>query len=334
MNSMCSVQNSAIVDASTAGSRLGAMIRRYFWSLSPSIRYTGFAALVLVAQSCDRPQPAPPIDSTTVSVTPVPPAPEVVDDSGWDAVLGPMLLIAGASPQRATAIFPPAGDTVAVAGTTLELLGRDGQMHSATLGGRAEPDPDGCGALPTWDVAAAEGLHPWTVGFIRGTAEPTEWRPIPMDSLESFSRSDSARVTAQLARLASRLRDDSAGRFVGLPFSVQSLWRFSLANGKQFIAANMIRRVNQEAQPLEERTLIIAEGDSSSRELSAVYSERSHGSEETNESREVLLAVYAPDGSPTLVIGRDYGNAVAYSLLEWDASGTWHLRWTSRRVVC
>src|SRR5262249_59527178 len=76
-------------------------------------------------------------------------------------------------------------------------------------------------------------------------------------SAASVDRADSAVFVAWLSRLASALPNDPAGRFTGLPFVVQSLWRFSIPDGPTVVAGSLVRPINQEATPLQERTLVV-----------------------------------------------------------------------------
>jgi hypothetical protein len=158
-----------------------------------------------------------------------------------------------------------------------------------------------------------------------------------MDSIESMSRVDSARLAADVTRLASTLPTPAGDRFVGLPFTVTSLWRFHAGPGAEGVVANLVRHINQEARPFEERTLIIAERDSTRREerFTLAYFDRSQGAEETVESRDVLaLARATPDAQPMLVLGRDYGDGMSYALIQRDPSARWREKWHSPRGHC
>src|SRR6185503_4513950 len=97
--------------------------------------------------------------------------------------------------------------------------------------------------------------------------------------------------TIGATRLASALPNDSAGRFSGLPFVVRGVWRFSIPQNRQVIAATLVRQINQEATPLQERTFLVAERSPADSTLSTAYSERSYGDEETVERHEVLAAI-------------------------------------------
>ena len=69
------------------------------------------------------------------------------------------------------------------------------------------------------------------------------------------------------------------------------MWRFTIPDGPQVVVATLVRQINQEATPLQERTLLVAERAPSDTTFTTAYSERSYGDEETIESREVLAAV-------------------------------------------
>jgi len=116
-----------------------------------------------------------------------------------------------------------------------------------------------------------------------------------------------------------------------------ALWRFRAGPGVEGVVANLVRHINQEARPLEERTLLIAERDSSRRDerFNLAYYDRSQGAEETVESRDVLaLARQTPDAQPMLVLGRDYGDGMAYAIVQRDPSGRWREKWHSPRGRC
>jgi hypothetical protein len=172
----------------------------------------------------------------------------------------------------------------------------------------------------------------WTVGFVGTTVQP-----VRMDSIESLSRADSARLAADMTRLASSLPASGGDHFAGLPFTVTSLWRFRAGPGVEGVVANLVRHINQEARPLEERTLVIAERDSNRRDerFNLAYHDRSQGAEETVESRDVLALVrQTPDAQPMLVLGRDYGDGMAYAIVQRDPAGRWREKWHSPRGRC
>jgi hypothetical protein len=99
--------------------------------------------------------------------------------------------------------------------------------------------------------------------------------------------------------------------------------------------ATLTRQINQEATPLQEHTLVVAERPADDTTLTAGYSARSYGVEETIESRDVLAAaMFGAARTPALILTRDYGDATAYALVERGPDGQWHLRWSSPRRHC
>jgi hypothetical protein len=259
-----------------------------------------------------------------------------------------VLLVATSSPDVTTIVVGDSsrsgGDTVtereaiAIRSTPALLLGRSDSVQLAILGearvGKDEDDAE-CTGWPRWRISSARSgsqLAPWSIGFVGVGVQP-----LRMDSIENLSRADSARLAAEVTRLASTLPGSGGERFVGLPFTVTSLWRFRAGPGVEGVAANLVRHVNEEARPSEERTLVIAERDSSHRDerFTLGYYDRSQGPEETVESREILaLARPAPDAQPMLVVGRDYGDGMAYAIIQRDPSGRWREKWRSARGHC
>ena len=304
--------------------------------------------LILGTGACERPRAAPPIDSA------VPLRPASVGSTSpqaattWDTHLGPVLLVAGATPDLATVVIGDSARTgadtitqreaIAIRSTPATLVGRTDSVQLGILqevrSPKGEEDSE-CTGWPAWAIQAARTgttLAPWSVGFVGAAVQP-----IRMDSIESMSRVDSARLAAEVTRLASTLPTSAGDRFTGLPFTVTSLWRFHAGPGAEGIVTNLVRHINQEARPFEERTLIIAERDSSRREerFTLAYYDRSQGAEETVESRDVLaLARPTPDAQPMLVLGRDYGDGMSYALVQRDPSARWREKWHSPRGHC
>lgn len=86
-------------------------------------------------------------------------------------------------------------------------------------------------------------------------------------------------LAAEASRLASAVTASTAPAFQGLRFTAHDIRRFESTQGVQAIVAHLIRKVNQEASPLEEQTLLIAERDSgvTSGPYRLVYADRTHG---------------------------------------------------------
>ena len=122
-------------------------------------------------------------------------------------------------------MLPTESDTTPIATiphpASVTLFGRGGNVQTADL--PSVRDSLGCMVAP---LTAAPPPHAWSIGFVGGVVTP-----LAVDSAASIDHADSAVFVVSLNRLASSLPNDPAGRFAGLPFVVQSLWRFSVADG-------------------------------------------------------------------------------------------------------
>jgi hypothetical protein len=243
---------------------------------------------------------------------------------------GPLLLIGSDTPAKAWVITPDSATALqAIAAiphpASVTLFGRGGSVQTAELPAVADS-----GTCLVGTLKAAPPPRPWSVGFIGGVIAP-----LATDSVSSISKGDSATYVTWLNRLASALPNDTAGRFTGLPFVVRSMWRFTLSGGPQVLVGTLERQINQEATPLQEHSLLIAERPANDTTFSIAYSERAYGDEETIETPDFLAAaLIGPNRRPALILSRDYGDATAYSLVERNDGGSWQLRWASARRHC
>jgi hypothetical protein len=286
------------------------------------------AASVTIA--CERSKTPPRVDTTS-------PVRGAASDSTatlasprgkWDEAAGPVLLTPTVSPAQAFVVPPDSAKAAAQLAAiphpaAVTLFGRGGTVQTADLSAVSDT-----GVCVTGTLSAAPPPRPWSIGFIGGVIAP-----LPLDSI--ISASDSAALVVTMNRLASALPIDSAGRFAGLPFVVHSIWRFTIPSGQLVAVASVTRQINQEATPLQEHTLLVAERAAGDTAFNMAYSERSYGAEETIESREVLAgALIGVPRVPALFLIRDYGDASAYGLIERGQDGKWRRRWTSSRRHC
>ncbi len=283
---------------------------------------------VVAALACAREKGVAAKDSSHVTLAPPPDSSSRVA-STWDPGAGAALLVGTDSPTKALVVLPGDGDTNALASiprpASVTLFGRGGDVQTAEL--TNAHDSLGCLVAP---LTAAPPPHVWNVGFIGGVVTP-----LPVDSAASIAGADSAGLVASLTRLASGIPNDSAGHFTGLPFVVQTLWRFTITDGPIVAVGSLVRQLNQEATPLQERTLVIGEKRAADTAFTMGYAERSYGQEETIESRDLLAAALIGDSrTPAIVLSRDFGDENSYSLVERGADGRWRVRWTSRRRHC
>lgn len=317
----------------------------------------------IAATGCAPDEPPPVVDTIGPAVvTPIDSA-AAVRTSGWVEAAGSVLLVPAPSPSgQAQVVFPSLvetntgeldGATVRgqlPAGTRVQLLSRSGRAGEAIVATAAEArdapvaaSDSTCTQWPTVRLAAVDasaggastGDEPpagWTVGFVADLVDP-----VALDSLERLPGGDSARLAAAVARIASALPNDTAAQFRGLPFSVRSARRFMPAPGVVAVVAEVVRKVSQEARPLEEHILLVAERDSAAPRaaFAPVYSERTIGAEDEVVTSEVLAAVRVrASGSALVVLFRDLYEGGRYAVLERVGPRRWLLRWTSVYTGC
>lgn len=323
------------------------------WPQSPYVacllgRTAIITALAVLATACDRSTPAVARKDTVVPVAP-PPETTVVakpEPSTWDSTAGPALFVVGSSPDEATVVIPRFTDAAAldsaqfdlsrVHAIQVELFASGKRVGAARVGAIASPTPaDSCRRWPTarLDIPAADtaAARAWTVGFEAGHATA-----LPIDSIAGLPTPDSARFAADIARIASALPGDTATMFRGLPFVVNTAWRIREPNGQVLVAAVVVRNVNQEANPRQERILLLAERDTTGSRTRYVpqYFERTAGLEETVETTDlVAMVLLGADRRPTLVVTRDAGNGLSFALIE-QIAGKWQHRWSSAYSGC
>ena len=305
--------------------------------------HTGMRRLVIIAlviltgEACDRGVPAHREDSATSTQPSYTQAvPQEVAESSWLAGVGSAMFIEGSSPSEAIVVGPMEGEELAAAvratvTTTPEitLLGRGGQQSVAHLNPSPDKQDPEC-MLWSFSDHGAAASNGWAVGFVT-----SQVKPLALDSVDVLSARDSMTLVAEVSRLASAVTGASGPAFQGLRFTAHDIRRFEAVPGQQALVAHVIRRVNQEASPLEEQTLLIAERDSgvTSGPYHLVYAERSSGLEDQATTPEVIGGAIV--GRRTLlVVARDSDTGISYSVLERLNAHEWRVRWTSKPTAC
>jgi hypothetical protein len=316
--------------------------------MSARLVLTCFVTLTLLG-ACERKAPVKHADTLSTAPQPLPSAPPVkvvVTPSTWDTSAGPVMFVRGNSPSEAYVVFPaitdstPSNavhfDSALARNTTIELFQRAGGGDTAHIGalGGGEWNADQCIEWPATKLQTrthGDSTPGWTVAFLKGRA-----KALVLDTIEAMSHADSARLAADITRLASTVPNDTARTFRGVPFSVRTAYRFTPVAGVEAVVADVVRTLNQEANPLEEHTLIVGERPAgSTAPYKLAYREVTSGSDETLESSDVLAAVSI--GTPPhidLVLAREGYESNAYALLERQSDGKWRLRWTSAHTGC
>ena len=258
--------------------------------------------------------------------------------SHWNHLAGYALLVQGDSRDEAIVVLPAENDSAIVAdirilqdpNATVALFGRGGQRMSAKLGELPASSDVDCRVWPLTGIQGGGPNTAWAVGFVGGHASA-----LALDSVDVLTSRDSMALAAEASRLASAVTASTAPAFQGLRFTAHDIRRFESTQGVQAIVAHLIRKVNQEASPLEEQTLLIAERDSgvTSGPYRLVYADRTHGMEEQLATPEVVAAVRIA-ARTTLIVARDSDDGVVYVMLERVGSSQWRVRWTSAVTRC
>jgi len=297
------------------------------------------AMLLLVVAACGGDAPVPIADE---EASPAGAAPSAAvrrqAPSGWDDAAGPVLLVPGEQPGEVLVVFPEVqGDALtdtlasdAYEGSDATLVSRAGMVGTTALAAAPEPaEGESCRPWPTLAAGSAPGA--WTMGFVAPNVTV-----VALDSVQALPAADSTRLVSEVARLVSALPHErtaeGAAQFEGLPFSVHDA-RWFTDDSVRVLFAHAVRRVNQEASPLEEHTLALAERPESGGAWRVGYTERVVGREETV-TRTELLGALRLRGAPALVVARDGADGVHYALLRRSRDGTWRIGWRSARPRC
>jgi hypothetical protein len=298
--------------------------------------------------ACERSTPVAGKKDTVVAIVPPPESAVVAkpEPSSWDSTAGPALFILGPSSTEAFVIGPRSGDSTAVDSARfdlapvraiqVDLFGVGKRLATARIVATAgSTRTDSCRTWPSARLQIAPGdtgvARGWTVGFEAGHATA-----VVLDSIDALASADSAQLAADIARIASALPGDTSATFRGLPFVVNKAWRAQIPGQPDILVAVVVRNVNQEANPRQERILLVAEKDSvpSRTRYSARYSERVAGPEETLETTDpIAVVLLGADHRPTVVVSRDTGSGVSYVLIE-RVAGRWQRWWASAYAGC
>lgn len=308
-------------------------------TMSPHRARSIMAVLLIgVIEACSTDK-KPAADTTIVSSTPSNQPTILPVNTGWqDSISGPMLVLPVADNSAAVSIvLPMMNDSTlshdstvnadALRGTTIDLFDRSGPAGSAQLLSRAQSSPtEGCLAWPVLSLRAPIA-KPWQVGFKTGAASS-----IPLDSLEAVTPSDSVSITTELARLASALPASNDPAFQGLPFSVRKAYRTK----QGILVGDIVRKINEEANPREEHLLLIAEPNPSDHaHYVTVFHSRAAGAEEAVRTSDVLAAVqFKRNKHIALVVSFGYENGNRAALIERMLNGSWRVTWRSAYTGC
>jgi hypothetical protein len=293
-----------------------------------------------VVSACNGDRKTTAAESAATANAPSVHPPLVPVNTGWDTTeAGPVMLLAGSENTASTAVVLPWLTDNALASAPEFVLDSLSNMPVELF------DPAGLSASSSLVVGSqklnTEGCISWPVGSL--SPAPRQWRfglrkgaaiGLPLDSIEGMTPADSSQVTVEIARISSAVAEGSDPVFRGLPFAVLHAYRFALGNN-EVLAADVVRKINEEANPREEHLLLIAERPRvADAKYVAAFQSRVAGAEEAVRTNEILGAVKFVRGNPAIVVTFEYEDGGKVALLERTGERQWRITWTSAYTGC
>jgi hypothetical protein len=296
---------------------------------------------IIVAASCRGDGKTSSIDTTPAGEPQAAAGAVVPVNTGWDEnEAGPaMLLSSPDNSEIASVVLPSLTDSAlarasglnadSLMGMSFELFARGGNIETGRMTGRAQSTALDCISWPTVTLQVGD-QKAWHVGFRRGMVTA-----LPLDSLEGLASTDSTAITTELARLASALPASNDPAFQGLPFVVRKAYRWS-SDRSAVIVGDVVRKINEEANPREEHLLLIAERSASDpSRYETVFESRAAGSEDLVRTSDVLAAIrFVNGGHAAVVVSFEYENGSRVVLIERVAPYRWQQTWRSAYAGC
>ena len=300
----------------------------------------GTASLLWFA-ACRDDKPAA-ADSAVVIAPASEPATVPAVNPGWDTgVAGPVMLLSVPDNSASVSVVIPsmtdstlastsAFELDSLSGAAVELLNREGLAGSSVLVlDQQQQTPEGCVVWPKVRLSEVPP-KPWRIGFVRGVVVP-----LPLDSLERMSGSDSTFIVRELARLSSMVAEGEDPAFQGLPFSVRKAFRFALPK-RSVVVGDIVRRINEEANPREEHLLLIAERAATGSDgYSSVFNSRVAGAEDAVRTSEILSAVrFVKGNTAAVIVAFDFADGGRTALIQRVSDTEWKITWRSAFSGC
>ena len=305
------------------------------------LRFYCVSICVFAVASCrDRPSDA--VDSTAIHRGLSPVVTGSQPGTGWDSTAGPVLVLA--IPRMLTnvaIVLPGLTDSTLAATFHFELRGLanipvDLFTPSGLVGSSAlhvssqESDSTGCVAWPVGELVG-EVPTTWRVALEKGRATG-----LRLDSIAtpSSAHGDSSAIVAYVLKAALSLTSVSDSAFRGIPFTVRQGYRFETPVLTVLIA-EVVRKINEEANPREQHILFLAERARNSTEYHVAFQKRSAGAEESLETSEILAALYLTASNHlAVVLTFDYEDGGKIGLLERVSADSWQVVWRSAYTGC
>lgn len=273
------------------------------------------------------------------ALAPVYPA-SPLESTNWDRDAGPVVIVSDENASdRARVVLPEATDSTIesfegleppVANLKFDLFGRGGRKGASVALLPLKP-VDTRGQCYAWPRARVEGsVTDWRVGFVGGRASA-----IRLDSIEGRSSGDSAALAVALTQTAATLPAMTDPAFRGLPFRVRSAYTFRL-DSADVVVADVVRTVNEEANPRVEHVFLIAERVAgTSGKYEPGYYSRTAGAEDSIQATDLLAVLQIGSARrPVVVVSIEYDDGGNIALIERTGPGHWTFRWKSAYTDC
>jgi hypothetical protein len=313
------------------------------------LRSAMLCAAVATLDACTKDQPVPRVAAGQPPVTPVV-APvdstETVVQARWNPADGSAIYIPGDGGVAQVILPPVLDDSVPkpssatlpsnAAPASVDLFAPTGRISTVSLAAFASASQpnvsEGCDAWPVVALKEPAGTTPrtWRLALQAGVGEP-----VHTDSIGALMRSDSAQLVVEINRAAALLPMDSAGLLRRVPFSVTKAYRLVFAGNVDAVIAVVERRLNMEASPKVERTVLVLERPPKTKDFNAVWRDTQYATEDDLIAVD-LLAVVTLRGThhPAVFLGLDFGDGSRVQMLQRTDGGLWSLRWSSAYTGC
>ena len=293
-------------------------------------------ALLFVLTACgDRGRDAP--DSSRSSLPALPPSGSV-NATNWDTSTGPVMILALGEGDSVAIVSPQATDSTTTfeessaleSDLTVDLFGRAGKIASAAVISPITRTA-GAGECRSWPAGRIRTSRSgWRVGFAAGRVTA-----VSLDSIEGMSSPDSSTLAAAIAQTVAMLPSSSDSDFRGLPFRVRSAYTFR-ADSIDGVIADVVRSVNEEANPRLEHLFVIGERPAkSAMKYKVAFFSRIAGAEEAAEVTELLAVILiGPTKRPAAIVNVEFDEGGTLGLIERTTPGRWRFRWRSAYTGC
>ena len=300
----------------------------------------GFLIAIVGTAACKDERPVANVDSAAIHKAARPAIPGSAVSTGWDSTAGQMMVVATsrASPDVAIVlpgltdsalVAAPHLDLAGIVNTPVELFGLRGLAGNSML--QVVPQSGnaiGCVSWPVGRLMRTPAVD-WRVGFEEGRVVG-----LPLDSLEGMTTGDSAQFVSNILGAVRSLSNEGSAAFAGIPYFIRKGYRLALPPSS-ILVAEVVRRINEEANPREEHLLLLTERVNTEASYRVGFYKRSAGAEEALETSEILAAVrFVRSSRLAFALTFDYEDGGKVGLLERVGAGTWRIVWRSAYTDC